>query len=212
MRFALESGEPRGGGPDFRAEHLDRHSASEPRVQCAVDDTHAAFADFLENPIMADRLADHVCVVVMIRRAAWLSYCSAGPSSNIFGAPRTDVAARVNQAGSDPANTIESYKPTNYRCLSTRATPTREVPSVTTPQMWLGLMRRYARTATACSSRVPLGDAPASAWTSKARLQAKRRRYAHRQRNRSPRPDQQRSRGDLHRRRNRILGLRRHCF
>ena len=62
MRFTLEPGDPGAAGREFRADHLDRDRPPEPCVQRAVDDTHAAFPDLLDNPIVADRFADHACI------------------------------------------------------------------------------------------------------------------------------------------------------
>ncbi len=42
-----------------RREELDGDLPAEPRVFGAVDDTHAAFADLVNDPVVRDSLADH---------------------------------------------------------------------------------------------------------------------------------------------------------
>jgi hypothetical protein len=58
-RLALEAREAFGIGRKRIGQHLDRHRASEARVFAAVDDTHAAAADFAFDGIGADAIGEH---------------------------------------------------------------------------------------------------------------------------------------------------------
>ena len=44
---------------EFGADDLDGHLAIERLIDAAVDDTHPAAADLLDDAIFSDRLADH---------------------------------------------------------------------------------------------------------------------------------------------------------
>ncbi len=58
-RLALEALERRGILRELGREELDGDLAAETRVLGAVDDTHPAFADLVEDAVVGDGLADH---------------------------------------------------------------------------------------------------------------------------------------------------------
>ena len=59
LSLSLEAGQCLGVFGHFIGQKLQRDESVQGYVLCLVDDTHAAAAEFLENAVMRDDLADH---------------------------------------------------------------------------------------------------------------------------------------------------------